>query len=107
MGSGRYSQKLSYEEWYKFNNAQRAHLNFVEWIAPSVVLILVGGLYFPIVSASLGLAVIIARALYAIGYMINGASNIIRAIGAIGNDILVLAILFLAYISAIYLILNR
>ena len=29
MGNGRYSEKLSYSDWIKFNNAQRAHLNFV------------------------------------------------------------------------------
>ena len=29
MGSGLYSQKLSYKEWYDFNNAQRAHYNYV------------------------------------------------------------------------------
>jgi hypothetical protein len=27
MGSGRYSAKLSDEEWIKFNNYQRAHYN--------------------------------------------------------------------------------
>ena len=29
-GSGYYSRKLSYKEWFEFNLAQRAHLNFVE-----------------------------------------------------------------------------
>jgi hypothetical protein len=29
-GSGRYSKELSYKQWYEFNNAQRAHYNFVE-----------------------------------------------------------------------------
>jgi len=30
MGSGRYSEKLEYKEWFEFNNAQRVHVNFVE-----------------------------------------------------------------------------
>lgn len=30
MGSGYYSQKLSYYDWLRFNNAQRNHLNFLE-----------------------------------------------------------------------------
>ncbi len=29
-GSGWYSNKLSYKQWYEFNCAQRAHLNQVE-----------------------------------------------------------------------------
>src|SRR5688572_15147260 len=30
MGYGRYSDKLSYYDWYRFNNAQRNHHNFIE-----------------------------------------------------------------------------
>ena len=29
-GSGRYSDKLDYGAWFKFNNWQRAHYNFLE-----------------------------------------------------------------------------
>ena len=29
-GEGRYSQKLAYADWIKFNNAMRVHMNFVE-----------------------------------------------------------------------------
>ena len=29
MGNGRYSEKLSYKEWYNYNNIQRVHQNFV------------------------------------------------------------------------------
>lgn len=28
-GNGYYSKNLSYEEWFQFNNAQRAHYNYV------------------------------------------------------------------------------
>ncbi len=27
-GNGYYSKNLSYEEWFQFNNAQRAHYNY-------------------------------------------------------------------------------
>jgi hypothetical protein len=30
MGSGVFSKKLSYADWFKFNNAQRVHYNFLE-----------------------------------------------------------------------------
>ena len=29
-GNGIYADKLSYEDWYKFNKKQRGHLNFLE-----------------------------------------------------------------------------
>jgi len=30
MGSGRYSDKLSWKDWYYFNLAQRCHMNYLE-----------------------------------------------------------------------------
>jgi hypothetical protein len=30
MGNGRYSQKLTEDEWVKFNNHQRVHYNYIE-----------------------------------------------------------------------------
>jgi hypothetical protein len=30
MGNGRYSEKLSYKEWFEFNNAIRVHYNYIE-----------------------------------------------------------------------------
>jgi len=30
MGNGRYAADLSYDQWFAFNNAQRAHYNFLE-----------------------------------------------------------------------------
>ena len=30
MGSGRYSEKLSYKEWFDFNKAQRIHYHYLE-----------------------------------------------------------------------------
>ncbi len=29
MGNGKYAQKLTYQQWYDFNSAQRAHYNFL------------------------------------------------------------------------------
>ena len=98
-GNGVYSRNLSYEQWYKFNNAQRAHMNYVEWIACSLVLLLVAGLQFPITSASLGLAVIIGRFLYAYGYTSGGPSG--RSIGVLINDLAVLALFILSIIAGV------
>ena len=105
MGNGRYSQKLSYKQWYEFNSAQRAHYNFVEWIASTIALILIGGVYFPIVSAALGLAVFLGRLIYAIGYAVGGPNG--RLIGVLINDLAFLGTFVLAFISSIYFILGK
>jgi glutathione S-transferase len=54
MGNGRYAQKLSYKEWFVFNNAQRAHYNFLEALDVVVLTNLVAGLYFPVAAIVLG-----------------------------------------------------
>lgn len=104
MGSGYYSQKLSYKDWYFLNSSQRAHQNFVEWIASSLAFLLLGGLYFPIIAASFGLAMIVGRAIYAVGYCMTGPQG--RLIGVLVNDLMVLGLLVLSYISGVYMILD-
>lgn len=101
-GNGYYSKNLSYAQWYEFNNAQRAHVNYLEWIASCLVFLLIGGLYFPIPAASVGLGVIVARFIYACGYTSGGPAG--RYIGALANDLLVLAQFVLAVISSVYFI---
>ena len=105
MGNGRYAAKLSYKEWYEFNSAQRAHYNFVEWIASSIILILIAGLYFPIPGAALGLALFIARLIYSIGYAYSGPKG--RSIGALINDLAFLGLFVLAFISSVYCIIGK
>lgn len=101
-GNGYYSKNLSYEEWYQFNNAQRAHYNYVEWIAACLLFLIIGGLYFPITNALIGLGIVIFRFIYAAGYAAKGPRG--RNIGGLGNDILVLTQLVFAIISSFYLI---
>ena len=105
MGSGKYSQKLSYKDWYEFNSAQRAHYNFVEWIASTLLLIIVAGVYFPIPAAVLGLVIFIARLIYSLGYAMGGPKG--RTIGALLNDIAFLGVLVLSFISSIYFIIGK
>ena len=105
MGNGRYSAKLSYKAWYEFNSAQRAHYNFVEWIASTLTLIGISGVYFPIPGAALGLAIFIGRLIYAIGYLTSGPQG--RLIGVLINDLAFLAVFVLSIISSIYFILGE
>jgi len=105
MGSGLYASKLSYKEWYEFNSAQRAHYNFLEWIASTLVMIFIAGIYFPIPAASLGLAIFIARIIYSVGYVVGGPKG--RSVGALVNDFAILAEFVLAVISSIYFIVGK
>ena len=89
-GNGRYSQKLSYKEWFDFNNAQRAHYNFLE-MAPSTFLwLLIAGVYYPCFASVVGLLTGVFRLHYAYSYATKGAQG--RRIGAIGNDLMILAL---------------
>lgn len=97
VGSGYYAKKLSYKDWYFFNNAQRAHMNFVEMIASSLMFLLVGGLYCSCLATGFGALMIVSRAIYAWGYMSSGPQG--RRLGAILNG---LAILGLFILSMIY-----
>ena len=100
MGSGLYSSKLSYSDWYKFNNAQRSHQNFLEFAPATFAFLLIAGIYFPIIAAALGLGVVIGRIIYGYGYIANGPSG--RVIGVLVGDLAVTALLVLSIISGIY-----
>ena len=72
VGNGRYSDLLPYADWVQFNNAQRAHGNYLEQFPSVIVMVLVNGLFTPILAAGLGLVYLVGRHLYAVGY--TGAS---------------------------------
>eukprot|EP01096_Ripella_sp_DP13-Kostka_P003782 TRINITY_DN15653_c0_g1_i1.p1 TRINITY_DN15653_c0_g1~~TRINITY_DN15653_c0_g1_i1.p1 ORF type:complete len:169 (-),score=94.70 TRINITY_DN15653_c0_g1_i1:78-584(-) len=72
MGNGRFAEKLSFEDWAKFNNYQRAHYNYVEGGASALALLLVSGLFFPNAAAITGGAYILGRAAFAWGYRSGG-----------------------------------
>lgn len=68
QGNGRYSEKLSYQAWFDFNNAQRVHQNFVENIGVMIPATLIAGLQFPQAAAIAGGVHFFGRFLYALGY---------------------------------------
>jgi glutathione S-transferase len=105
MGSGLYSQKLSYKQWFEFNAAQRAHYNFLEWIASTLIFIIIAGIYFPIPAAVLGLVIFIARIIYCVGYVIGGPKG--RSVGALLNDFAILGLFVLGVISSVFFIIGK
>jgi len=75
-GNGVYSQKLTYKQWHDFNLAVRCHMNFIEYVTPAIVMILIGGMQYPVVTMSAGVAFFVARIIYTIGYSINAAYRV-------------------------------
>ena len=75
MGSGRYSALLPYSKWLAFNNAQRAHGNYVEGIASALVLLLTAGVYNPRWATILGMAYVVGRQVYASGCEWGGGAS--------------------------------
>jgi len=84
-GNGRYSDKLSFEDWYTFNCWQRTHQNFVEDFAPALVGLLVSGLVYTRFATVLGFTYATGRALYIVGYRVGGPMR--RLPGAILHNL--------------------
>lgn len=59
----------------------------------------VAGLYYPVLSALVGAGVIVARFIYAIGYVSKGPQG--RLAGALLNDLLVLAHFIMAILASV------
>lgn len=68
MGNGRYAANWRYDEWFTFNNWQRAHYNFIEQLTPTIVWILIGCAYKPLASAILGFLYFLGRVVFTVGY---------------------------------------
>jgi glutathione S-transferase len=78
MGCGRYAAKLSDKDWVSFNNAQRAHLNYLEQLPTMMTLTLLSGLFMPRASAALAGSMLLGRELFARGYIAKGAPGRMR-----------------------------
>ena len=90
MGNGRYSDKLSYKDWYNFNNTQRAHYNFLEQVGSILALLLIAGIGFPTVAGILGWTYFVGRVLFTIGYISKGPQG--RLIGVVLVDLALLGL---------------
>jgi len=60
-GSGHYSNKLSYKDWYRFNVLQRIHLNYVEGINLGSASVIAAGLVNANYGVAVGLTYILGR----------------------------------------------
>ena len=90
-GNGYYAAKLSYGDWFTFNNWQRAHMNFLETIMPVAVMTFITSINQPLWSCISIYVLIAGRVMYAIGYCKGGPKG--RVVGAIVTDLGLLAVL--------------
>eukprot|EP00347_Sterkiella_histriomuscorum_P018300 403346034 len=93
-GSGLYSSKLTYRNWYDFNNAYRVHMNFVEQLPVILPLILLASLKTPLITLFLSVTYFVLRLLYTWGYVKGGPE--MRKFGGIPMSFTKLGLLILA-----------
>ncbi len=93
------SPHCSFAEWRQFNDAQRAHLNYVEMAPSALTFLLIGGLHAPLVAAAAGATFIAGREAYAQGYAKNGPAG--RTIGAAVGGVSFLALFGTAVFSSL------
>jgi len=103
-GTGLYASKLDYATWWKFNNRQRAHYNFLEQVASIAVMLIVGGLAYPCASAVLGWIYFVGRIIYTFGYVAKGPKG--RVVGALILDVGLLGLLGVSVMSVVNLYRN-
>ena len=73
-GNGRYSEVLTYKEWFEFNIDQRVHKNALEYVTIVCFNAMTLGLMWPVPALVLISCVFVGRLLYTVGYKrsVNG-----------------------------------
>ena len=66
-GDGRYSEKLTYQDWFTFNQVARVHTHFTESLPAMISILAFGGIALPIVAAAIGF---ITLAMKLLGFII-------------------------------------
>lgn len=89
MGSGKFSEQLTYSEWLAFNNAQRAHQNMLETLPGFYATLFGAGAMHPKLASWFGAFYIVGRLVYKSGYLRSGAKGreagaLISGIGTMG-----------------------
>ena len=98
-GDGRYSQKLPYADWVKFNNAMRVHQNFVEMLPVILTVLCVSGLFLPKITMYVGFINAGARIVYTIMYLKGGSDS--RVIGAVAGSLPLYLLAIAGFVFAI------
>ena len=104
MGNGRYSAKLSYKDWFEFNNVQRIHYNYLESVACVITWLLIAGLAPNCTwwATTLGAANLLGRIIYHIGYASKGPKG--RVLGFVISFFSAIGLFVLAVVSPLKLL---
>ena len=105
MGNGRFSEKLTYKEWFEFNVAQRLHYNYLEGVNVTVFWLLIGGIYFSWIAFGFGVVYLFARTLYMCMYSKKGPNG--RTVAVFMMFIANMGLFVLSIVSPAYLYKER
>jgi uncharacterized membrane protein YecN with MAPEG domain len=97
MGSGYYSKKLAYNDWFRFNNAQRVHYNFLEALPMILILLFIAGLKQPLAALIIACVYFVSRIIYLFSYI---KSPNMRVIGVIPMSLCILSLFGLSLYTA-------
>ncbi len=83
------SQKLGDTEWHKFSCYKTVHHHAMEYMPFAMTTLFIGGVHYPVISASFGAVYVIGRQVFATGYRTYGPEgryngNLILRIGVLG-----------------------
>ena len=104
MGNGRFSDKMTYKQWFDFNVAQRIHYHYLESVTSVICWILIAGLVYPEVTIALGGGFFLGRVLFHIGYSVKGPQG--RSLGFLLQLACSVALGVFSFISSIRLGVN-
>ena len=74
-GSGWYSKKLDYRNWFQFNVRHRIHMNFVESLPVNFMFSFLCAFYYPKIALLGTWGLVAGRIIYTIGYFITPESR--------------------------------
>ena len=85
MGNGYFGKRLPYPEWFKFNNAQRCQINFLEHLTFAVLAPLIVALSYPQAGLIIAVGIFIGRFIFTAAYASKGPTA--RLPGALIMDL--------------------
>lgn len=101
VGNGYFSNKLSFDKWYAFNNAQRAHQNFLEGLTLIVMISLASGLVYTRLTVLCQIAYLVGRVMYAVQYIKSGPKG--RLVGVLIVDVALLTLVVTSIMATLSL----
>ena len=71
-GNGWYSRKLPYHEWFKFNNAMRCQINFLEHLTFAILCPILISFTKPTAALLVAIGIFVGRVIFTLSYSSGG-----------------------------------